>query len=82
MISSNGVRMAVKAFHVKLVHVRVHFSETCLLHSLFMEKIFNWAILGLFFFTFVFSILQLRVNIKFADNWIVTGDFWYQNVTV
>ena len=35
----------------------------------------NWAILGLFFFIFVFSI-QLSVNVqyKFADDWIPTAD--------
>ena len=37
----------------------------------------NWAIPGLFFFIFVFSI-QLIVHIYFADDWIRTADLWCQ----
>ena len=40
----------------------------------------KWAIPGLFFFIFVFSI-QLTVNkcsINFADDWSRTADLWYR----
>ena len=49
-----------------------------------MYNFFKWAVPGLFFFIFVFSI-QLTVNkcsIKFPDDWIRTSDFWYQKQTL
>ena len=47
------------------------------LRKLFLKK---WAILGIFFFIFVFSIQLTAYNcsINFADDWIRTTDLWYQ----
>ena len=48
--------------------------------DVFLIIFLKWAIPGLFFFIFVFSI-QLTVNkcsINFADDWIRTANLWYR----
>ena len=52
--------------------------STVYAHTLdFLVKFFKWAILGLFFFIFLFNTVDSKCPIKiFADDWIRTADLW------